>query len=203
MSAPAAGDRAPTEVRAYHVRTTLQLLAEVDAAALARVQGRLGAAVLEDMEAASRLAWLPGAHDIALWRAIDTELGQVGLARLARAVGLRHVRSGHLSGLLQGVVQLFGLTPAAIVRWIPRGFGEVHRGVGTMRVEEVLDTSARLVIDDLHPALAGQPWLDAVARSFEFPLDVCALDGECVVVHAGPDRAVLALRWRPRTPPST
>jgi hypothetical protein len=198
MPSPLAGQRPSTEVRAYHLRTTLQLLGDADAAVLARVRGRLDAATLAGLDSASRLAWIPGAHDLALWRAIDVELGQAGLARLARALGLRHVRSGQLSGLLQGVIQLFGMTPAAIVRWIPRGYAEIHRGTGTLRVDEVTDGAARLVLDDLHPALAGEPWLDAVARSFECTLDVCALDGECVVVQPGPEQAVLALHWRPR-----
>ena len=192
------GPRPATEVRAYHVRATLLLLGVEDPAALARVQARLEPAALAAIDATSRQAWLPGAIDVALWRAIEAELGPSGLARLARAVGLRHVRSGPLAGLLQGVVQLFGLTPAAIARWIPRGFAEVHRGVGTLRLEEVGEGRARFVLDDLHPDLNGQPWLDAVAHSLELALEVCDLAGEGTVERAGPGQAVIALRWHPR-----
>jgi hypothetical protein len=198
MPASPASERPATEVRAYHVRASLQLLGEADPAALERVRTRLGAERLAAVDGTSRLAWIPGEVDVALWRAIDAELGAAGLVRLARALGVRHVRSGQLSGLLQGVIQLFGLTPAAIVRWIPRGFAEVHRGVGELKVEEVGEDAARLVLADLHPSLAGEPWLTAVAGSFELTLEICALDGGCVVEHAGPGRAVIALRWRSR-----
>jgi hypothetical protein len=200
MPAGPASQRPATEVRAYHVRASLQLLGETDPAALERVRARLGAERLAAVDGSSRLAWIPGEIDVALWRAVDAELGTSGVARLARALGVRHVRSGQLAGLLQGVVQLFGLSPAAIVRWIPRGFAEVHRGVGELKVEEVGEGAARLVLASLHPSLAGEPWLTAVAGSFELTLEVCALDGECVVEHAGPGRAVVALRWRPRVP---
>jgi len=200
MSTSAAPARPDTEVRAYHVRTTLQLLGEVDPSAPARVRGHLASEALAAIDDASRLTWLPGAIDIALWRAADLELGTAGAARLARAVGLRHVRSGQLSGLLQGVVQLFGLTPAALVRWMPRGLAEVHRGVGTLRVDDLSEGAARLVLEELHPALTDEPWLTAVARSLEFPLDLCALDGEATLERAGPEQAVILLRWRRRAP---
>lgn len=195
-----ASERPATEVRAYHVRAALQLLGEAEPAALERVRTRLGVERLAAVEGTSRVAWIPGEIDVALWRAIDAELGAAGVVRLARALGARHVRSGPLSGLLQGVVQLFGLTPAAMVRWIPRGFAEIHRGVGDLKVEEVGEGAARLALTDLHPSLAGEPWLTAVAGSFELTLEVCALDGEGVVEHAGPGRAVIALRWRSRAP---
>jgi hypothetical protein len=198
MSTPAPPARPATEVRAYHVRASLQLLGEADEAALARVRDRLGAGALALVDGASRLAWIPGAIDVALWRAIAAELGADGVRRLSRALGVRHVRSGQLSGLLQGVVQLFGLTPTAIVRWVPRGFAEIHRGAGELRVEEAGEGLARLALTGLHPSLAGEPWLAAVAGSFELALEVCALDGEAVLEQDGPDRAVIVLRWRPR-----
>lgn len=197
---PAAPGRPPTEVRASHVRSTLEVLLDTDAAASARVRARLDPAALAEAEQASRLAWIPGALDIALWRAIEAEVGALGLKRIARAVGVRLVRGGPLSSLLQGVVQLFGLTPASIARWIPRGYADVHRGTGALGVEEVTEGTARFVLADLHPDLTGEPWLTAVACSFELALEVCGLDGAATVEQAGPGRAVMALRWRPRAP---
>ncbi len=199
-SAPA-GPRPDTEVRAYHVRATLQLLEESEPAAAARARARLGAATLLSLDETSRLGWIPGLVDVELWRAVDAELGRHGLLRLARRVGVRHVRAGHLSGLLEGVVQLFGLSPPAILRWVPRGLSEVHRGVGVFRVLELSDQTARLALDDLHPCLVGEPWLAAVAGSLELALEVCALDGDSGLEEAGPGRAVFTLRWRPRAAP--
>lgn len=198
MSTDGSASRPATEVRAYHVRGTLQILAESDAELAARVRARVGAEALAAVERAGRLAWIPGLVDVALWRAIHDEAGDDGVVRTARTVGVRHVHTGHLAGLMQGVVQLFGLTPAGIVRWIPRGFAEVHRGVGELRVAEVHEGAARLVLEDLHPCLAGEPWLLAVAASFELAFEVSGHDGESALEAAGPERAVIALRWRPR-----
>jgi hypothetical protein len=180
------------------VRTTLLVLGERDPAALARVKARVGAEALATVEGASRLGWIPGIIDVALWRAVDAELGPDGLRQLARALGVRLVRSGQLSGLLQGIIQLFGLTPAAIMRWVPRAVAEVHRGVGEVRMEELGEGFARLALVDLHPCLAGEPWLAALAGSLELALEVSGMDGEAALESSGPDRAVMVLRWRPR-----
>lgn len=198
MSTVGPTSRPATEVRAYHVRDVLRILAEGDREREARIRARLGAEALATLETAHRLAWIPGLIDVALWRAIHDETGDDGVRRTARTVGVRHVQTGHLSGLLQGVVQLFGLTPAGIVRWIPRGFAEVHRGVGELRIAEVHEGLARLVLEDLHPSLAGEPWLLAVAGSFELALEVSGHDGEAALESAGPERAVISLRWRQR-----
>lgn len=198
MSTEGPSHRPATEVRAYHVRGILRVLGEADPELEARVRARLGADAQAVVERADRLAWIPGVIDVALWRAIHAEAGDAGVARTARTVGVRQVHTGHLAGLMQGVVQLFGLTPAGIVRWIPRGFAEVHRGVGELRVAEVHEGLARLILEDLHPCLAGEPWLRAVAASFELALEVSGHDGEAALEVAGPERAVISLRWRPR-----
>lgn len=195
------GTRPATEVRAYHVRSTLLLLDEDDRTAAARVRARVGEAPLSAAEDASRLAWIPGLVDVELWRAIDAEFGRGGLMRLARRVGVRHVRAGHLTGLLEGVVQLFGLSPPALLRWVPRGLSEVHRGVGEFRIAELSDRTGRLVLQGMHPCLVGEPWLAAVAGSLEFALEVCGLDGQAELEESGPERAVFTLRWRPRGAP--
>ncbi len=198
MSAASATDRPATEVRAYHVRTALQILAEADPALHARVRHRLGPEALALVEDSARLAWIPGLVDVTFWRALHDAQGGAGVVRVARALGVRHVHTGQLSRLLQGVVQLFGLTPSGLVRWIPRGFSDVHRGVGELRVAELSEGSARLVLDDLHPCLAGEPWLLAVAGSFELALEVCGMDGEGSLEESGPGRAAFRLDWRPR-----
>ncbi len=81
MSAASATDRPATEVRAYHVRTALQILAEADPALHARVRHRLGPEALALVEDSARLAWIPGLVDVTFWRALHDAQGGAGVVR--------------------------------------------------------------------------------------------------------------------------
>jgi hypothetical protein len=200
-SEPASGaGRPPPRVRAYHVRSTLQFLAARHAEQVSAVLGLMSASALAEVAATSRTAWLPTSIDVALWRALRAVLGPRDAARLACAITLEHLESGTLSGLLQAVVRLFGVSAGAMLKWAPKGFHELHQGAGTMRLDSVSLVEGRLVIDDLHPDVADEAWLGAVAGALESLLEICKLEGESRVEELAPGRAVIALTWRDGPP---
>ena len=110
------------------------ILARADPQFLARV---LAATPVENVE---------GKPLVELFQSMRTELGDDGYVAWWRDFTLHLVRIPLLTGLLQGVVRVIGLTPHAVFKNLPRARGSLVRHGGTMSYERVDDVAARLTL---------------------------------------------------------
>ena len=194
---PPAPARPPAQVRAIHTKANLELLRDRSPEEADRVVAALGPEALADLETAAPLAWLPAERDVEMATVLDQVLGRDRARLLAREIVLRDLRSGLLARLVEGAVKLFGLTPAGILHWMPRGFSAIVRGAGALRVEPLGPTATRLVFDDLHPSVASACWLGALAAGTGAVLDLTRHQGTVEIEQLGPVQARWVVRWEP------
>jgi hypothetical protein len=184
------------EIQARHTRTMLEVLGELFPAALPRVQARLSPLVRQAIEAAFRLDYLPVMADLEVAAAIRDEVGAQGARRVARE-GLRRTLNGNmLVGLVQAAISLFGNTPPGLLKWAGRGYGQICRDCGALRLVSATEREAELRLEGIPPEINLPSYLDTMAGSFEAFFDLCQVDGEAHY-DPWPGGARFMLRWTP------
>jgi hypothetical protein len=188
------------EIQARHTRASLEALRELFPAAEPRVHERLSPLVRQAIEAAFRLDYLPVLVDLEVTAAIRDEVGARG-SRLVAREGFRRTLNGNMLGsLVRSAVVLFGNTPPGLLRWAGRGYGQICRDCGELRLESAGERQAELRLEKLPPELNLPSYLDTMAGSLEAYFDLTGVDGE-VVYDPWPGGARFSLRWTPRQTP--
>ena len=164
-----------------------------------RVRARIQPGVLADVQRAGRLAWLPLDHDIEISEAVYREADAETLRHWAR-VSLRTSLDGPLlRPLMAAGRRLFGVSPAARLRVLPKRWEAAYRGVGSLTYEGVSSTEARLLLKDLPPVLFERnAYLESITGSFEAVFDVCEVEGSVVLedCNARNASARYLAKWR-------
>jgi hypothetical protein len=187
------------EIHARHTRTSLEVLAELFPAAEPRVQERLSPLVRQAIEAAFRLDYLPVMADLEVAAAIRDEVGSQG-ARLVAREGLRRTLLGNmLGGLVRSAIALFGETPPGLLKWAGRGYGQICRDCGELRLVSASEGEAELRLEKIPTEINLPSYLDTMAGSLEAFFDVCKVSGESRY-DPWPGGARFTLRWTPRRP---
>lgn len=170
-----------------------------------RELGRLDAleaedpALLREVAAASRLAWLPVALNVRTVEALAARLGdEPGIALLADCV-YRQFETPLWKGFIGGALRLLGSEPGSLGRFLPDAFGLVFRHCGRFSVE--LDGARQLTlrVEELPAALAAHRlWLRSLATGMTPLFTLCGCDGNSrlVVVDEAARRASYRLRWK-------
>lgn len=86
------------------------------------------------LESASRADWLSVEHDIALSRVVAELAGVEGVHVVNRHSFTQALHAPVLRPLFASAVSLFGLTPRAILRVMPSGWGAGMKDAGTVHV---------------------------------------------------------------------
>lgn len=185
------------EIQARHTRSALEALRKLYPAAEPRVLERLSPLVRQAIEAASRLDYLPVLVDLEVTAAMRDEVGPQGVRAVARE-GLRRTLNGNLlGGLVRLAVVLFGNTPSGLLRWSDRGYSQICRDCGTLRMVSATESEAELRLDRLPQELNLPSYLDAMAGALEAFFDLCEVVGD-VSYDPWPGGARFVLRWTPR-----
>lgn len=187
---------ATPRIRASHCKGTLRAIYAVAPASTAGILAALPAQVREGLAGATGVDFLPAAWDVALVRAIEAQVDAPTARRIYRTTMVDALGGPLLGGLVRGALQVFGASPGGLYRWAGRGWGHVCQGCGTLRLEEVGERSAVLVLDGMPPALAVPPYLAAVGATLEAVLDVCGATGAVETTPREGGARFLA-RWRP------
>jgi hypothetical protein len=176
------------------------VLSELYPAAEQKVLERLSPLVRQAIEAAFRLDYLPVMVDLEVTAAIREEVGPRG-SRLVAREGLRRTLNGKLlSGLVRGAVALFGNTPPGLLKWAGRGYGQICRDCGELRLESASERQADLRLEKLPDELNLPSYLDTMAGSLEAFFDLTGVDGEAQY-EPWPGGARFTLNWTPRQAP--
>jgi hypothetical protein len=165
-------------------------------ASAATILASLPTPVREGLSGATGVDFLPAAWDVALVRAIESQVDAPTARRIYRTTMVDALGGPLLGGLVRGALQVFGASPGGLYRWAGRGWGHVCQGCGTLRLEEVGERSAVLVLDGMPPELAVPPYLAAVGATLEAVLDVCGVPGAVETTPREGGARFLA-RWQP------
>jgi hypothetical protein len=185
------------EIQARHTRASLEVLGELFPEAAPRVRARLSPLVQQAIDAAFRLDYLPVMVDLEVTHAIQDVVGPRGSRRVARE-GLRRTLNGvMLRGLVRTAVALFGNTPPGLLKLAGRGYAQICRDCGELRLVSAGEREAEVRLERLPDELNLPSYLDAMAGSLEAFFDLSEVDGE-VHYDPWPGGARFTLRWTPR-----
>jgi hypothetical protein len=185
-------------VRARHLQAWLEFVEAMEAPYPERFRQHLAAETNKLIREAAPVAWLPAR--------LHAELAEVGLA----AFGVRRAHEyyrwqfglsmqGPLLGpLLRTGVAVFGLSPAAFLRWANRGWDLSFRDAGGIHGEVLENGHGRLFYRDMPQALAtSHAWVESVASSFYGMLDFTRTTGVVRFIERDPAAGnfTLELEW--------
>jgi len=188
---------ATPRVRASHCKGTLRAIQAVAPAATARILAALAPQVREGLAGATGVDFLPARWDVELVRAIESVVEPSVARRIYRTTMVDALGGPLLGGLVSGALKLFGASPGGLYRWAGRAWGHVCQGCGAMRLVEVGERSAVLVLDGMPPELAEPAYVRAVGATLESVLDVCGVDGT-VETTPGAGGGRFLVRWQPK-----
>ncbi len=113
--------------------------------------------VLARMKAAGRTGWLPIEDDVQFVDAIVAECGEAGAIELIRASVNAHFAGALLASLVKGAQRIFGMSPAGLMKMVPRAWPMVYRGFGQPRFELEGAGHAWLHVEGAHPLAFTAP----------------------------------------------
>ena len=184
-------------VRAAYMK---ELFLALDARRGLAAMRRRDEALVEEVAAASRLAWLPVALNVRAVEAVCAELGEErGLERLAECV-YAQFETPLWRSFISPAVRLLGRDPGVLGRWLPRALQIVFRDCGSWRAERTGEGELTLVARDLPPELARHRlWVRSLGIGMRPLFLVCGTDGrsELANLDAEAGRATYVLTWKP------
>jgi len=174
------GGRSPPmpEVRAAQLKEELAALADMSSEAATCVLAEVSPLTLRRIVLATRVDWLPAELNVELVHAGQRVLGDERLRRWGRAAARHSMSSSFFGPILQGVIGVFGLSPAAIFRAVPAAYRAAYRGCGEMVVSGDGERVRHVLLRDLPPVLQDRSFFLALAGSLEGVFDACELEGK-------------------------
>ena len=170
-------------MRASVIQGNLADLGRLGPLVVEEVRNTLDARVIESIERAGRIAWLPLQHDLDLAAAVDKVVGRSERVQWARTSMLRSLRTPLLEPLWRAAFRVFGMSPGALFRAVPPGWAAVYRNVGS--VEHVpRPCAAKLIVSRLPEVLlADLGYLEGLCGTFTALLDLASVAGTVEVAH--------------------
>ena len=154
-------------MRASHIHTNLAELSTFGPELAAQMRARISAETLATVGDASTVAWLPVEHDIEISRAVRDVVGVAGLRKWSLDAMARSAQGPLLRPLLDGTCKLFGVTPHALFRMLPRGYGLVYRDCGENTYEPTGDRSGVVTMTGVPPMFFADDYLEGTAGAFQ------------------------------------
>ncbi len=184
-------------MRASVIQGNLADLQRLGPKVVDEVHGQLDLRVVQSIERAGRISWLPLQLDLELAAAVDNVVGRSERVEWARTSMLRSLRTPLLEPLWRAAFRVFGMSPGALYRAVPPGWGAVYRNVGSV-AHTSRPCAAKLVISRLPEVLlADLGYLEGMCGTFTALLEIANVPGTVEVVHVDARRRSIeyAARW--------
>ncbi|HXK12788.1 MAG TPA: hypothetical protein VMT70_24355 [Vicinamibacteria bacterium] len=164
-------------VRGTQIKQSVAALDWLGPGAKAEVLSRLSPDTLSQIEAAVRVQWLPHALAVELCHRVREVSGEEAVRGWSRA-SVTSALNGSLYGpFVNGIVTVFGLSPVAAWKILPKAYLAAFRDCGELQVLGVEAGSAEMAFHDLPPEGRDRDWLVSVAGGFEAIFDLCRVEG--------------------------
>jgi hypothetical protein len=139
----------PPLIRASLFHSNLDALEALGPIAASKVRDALPPGFLEEIEATSRLAWVPLEHDIVLTETVGRVLGRDKMRAWSRDGIVRAIEGPLLAPLVRSVLFLFGATPHSVLRRLPQAWSMCNRNCGDAAYTQVAERRGLVRLSDL------------------------------------------------------
>lgn len=120
--------------------------------------------LIERIENANNLEWLPVSTNLELTEAVFTRLGDEGAEAFYQNWLKRQMSAPAFAGLVRTALSLFRFDTVAIARWIPKAFDIMYKDYGTFEIQELGPGELSVELCGLPPELlAHHHWHRSVA----------------------------------------
>jgi|JI10StandDraft_1071094.scaffolds.fasta_scaffold145627_2 hypothetical protein len=115
------------------------------------IRQRMGS-VWDEIANAPKVAWLTAKTYDTLSESVRAQLGDAGTVELYRKVGRKLLANPHFQSFVETALKIFGVSPHAVLKIVPRGRDSVVKHSGTLVYEKVDSRCARLRLCDFPPS---------------------------------------------------
>jgi hypothetical protein len=185
-------------VRARFCQEWLEFVAKEDEPLRSRFLSHVDPALREEIESASRVAWLPLSVHVKLADVLQESYGAVRAHQYYRRAFAASLRGPILGPLVRTGAKVLGVSVATFVRWAPRGWEASYRNAGEMHGEVIGEDHAKVVFSGLPPVcIASDGWMLSAQGSAYGMYDTLGIDGVVRVdlSRRSEGRMVLDLEW--------
>jgi len=171
---------------------------KLDAKVGDRVLGDLKPDVLETIQAASPISWLPVEVDIELTDCFFQVAGAERATQAFRGALAQAIERPLLRPLMEGALGIFGRNPAKILRWVPKAWSLIYRDCGEMHCAHADEGSASLELSQLPPPIVhSRCYLRGTAATLSAFFDWLGIEGQVRLEGPCPTRraATFHLSW--------
>ena len=188
-------------VRAQFCQEWLELVDAQPEPWRGRFRARLPPELVEQIVAASRVAWLPLQVHVTLSDVLEEALGAARAHDYYRRAFAASLRGPFFGPLVQTGARVLGLNPWTFVRWAGRAYEAGFRNAGRIDGEVVGPGRAHLVYSGL-PAIctASDAWMTSPQASAYGVFDFLGVDGVVRLDHEMRPKGgmVVELEWSER-----
>jgi hypothetical protein len=188
--------RAEPAVRFSHLKEDVDALAALGPDLQARVLARIDPRVLVAIRESTRVSWADLSLNLEMAEAVLAEAGPSGSRAWGRA-SFRASLTTFFRPMLEGVASLFDLQPTTILKFAPQAWPAVYRNCGALEIRRDGGERASIVTTGFPPPLLREPFLHALAGTFEGGIEICRRQGQVLWQLDGPT-ATYQVSWSGR-----
>jgi hypothetical protein len=154
--------------------------------------------LVDRIEAASNLEWLPVSVNLELTDAIFRGLGDEHADGFYQNWLKRQMSAPAFAGLVRTALSLFRFDTASIAKWIPKAFDLMYRDYGAFAIEPVSPTHVTVTLAAMPPELAShRNWQRSVSSGLHALFFLTGVKGgtELTAADAAKRAMRVDLRW--------
>jgi hypothetical protein len=165
-------------VRARFCQEWLEQVAREDEPYKGRFFAALDPDMRQQIESATRVAWLPAGFHVRLADTLHETFGEVRAYDYYRRAFAHSLRGPIFGPAMKTISKLLDVTPASLVRWAGRGWEASFQNAGTLVGEILGPGKGRLVYTGLPPEFtASTPWMMSSQGSCYGAFDLVGAEG--------------------------
>jgi len=153
--------------------------------------------LVERIEAANNLEWLPVSVNLELTDAVFRGLGDDQADAFFQTWLKRQMSAPAFAGLVRTALSLFRFDTAAIAKWIPKAFDLMYRDYGEFTIEPVSPLHLQVLLTAMPAELAAHKnWQRSVASGMHALFFLTGVKGTTELTWPSAHRAIqVDLRW--------
>ena len=165
------------------MRQTWECLKQRPDGVAERFAERVGPAVIQELETAPRMSWLPVEYDVLMVEEVFATAGREGLVELTQCSIAQTIDTPVLHTFLQEALRVFGPGPGTVMRAATRVYEHLYRNCGVWRYDEEDGTIRHEGVPQ--SMLASEPYIEVLGRALEAVVEKLTGSGSVTVTREG------------------
>ncbi len=152
----------------------------------------------DQLESAGRLGRIPLAVHLEMCEALRDEVGRQAFRRYFCTTTLAASRQPLFRPLIDGFVQVFGISPLSTIKAAPRVWQIIFRGTGRLELESTSPNRVEAAVLQLHPSVRERDTLMlGVQGAFDAAIELADRRGHVELDNTDLSRGIarFAIRW--------